>query len=162
MLNYPQLPVLLARGDGIVEAITKLSPNSTIVAESSAINVDEGIEKMETIFQGNPNVKVVACIGGGGSVGANEAAKAANKVTDDFGVFAVDATQPELAAIKKGKGEAVRMSVIVTGTDQDVADKVFGMVEKLAAGEHVDARVYRKLIPVTAENVDLYYPPKSK
>ncbi|MDF7825352.1 sugar ABC transporter substrate-binding protein [Pontiellaceae bacterium B12227] len=155
ILNYPQLPVLLARGNGIRDAITELAPNATIVAETSAINPDEGITKMETIFQSNPNVKVVACIGGGGSVGANEAAKAAGKDADDFGVFAVDATKPELDAIKNG--EAVRMSVIVTGTDQDVASTVYGFVAKLAAGEEIPARVYRKLIPVTIDNVDQYY-----
>ncbi|MEP2777653.1 MAG: sugar ABC transporter substrate-binding protein [Luteolibacter sp.] len=155
ILNYPQLPVLLARGNGIRKAITELAPNSTIVAETSAINPDEGITKMETIFQSNPDVKVVACIGGGGSVGANEAAKAAGKVSDDFGVFAVDATKPELDAIKNK--EAVRMSVIVTGTDEDVAKTVYGFVEKLAAGEDVPARVYRELIPVTIDNVDKYY-----
>ncbi|MDF1814648.1 MAG: sugar ABC transporter substrate-binding protein [Verrucomicrobiales bacterium] len=155
ILNYPQLPVLLARGTGIREAITELAPNAKIVAETSAINPDEGITKMETIFQSNPNVKVVACIGGGGSVGANEAAKAAGKVSDDFGVFAVDATKPELSAIKNN--EAVRMSVIVTGTDEDVAKAVYDMVEKLATGEEVPERIYRKLIPVTKENVDQYY-----
>lgn len=155
ILNYPQLPILLQRGNGIRDTITKLAPNATIVAETSAINPDEGITKMETIFQSNPNVKVVACIGGGGSVGANEAAKAAGKDADDFGVFAVDATKPELDAIKNG--EAVRMSVIVTGTDEDVATTVYGFVAKLAAGEEIPARVYRKLIPVTIENVDKYY-----
>lgn len=154
ILNYPQLPVLLARGNGIREAITELAPNATIVAETSAINPDEGITKMETIFQSNPNVKVVAAIGGGGSIGANEAAKAAGKVADDFGVFAVDATQPELQAIKNG--EAVRMSVTVTGTSTDVAKEVYGYVEKLAAGEEIEARVYRELIPVTIDNVDKY------
>lgn len=155
ILNYPQLPVLLARGNGIREAITELSPKSKIVAETSAINPDEGITKMETIFQSNPNVKVVACIGGGGSVGANEAAKAAGKATGDFGVFAVDATKPELDAIKNG--EAVKMSVIVTGTDEDVAKTVYGFVSKLAGGEEVPERVYRELIPVTIDNVDKYY-----
>ncbi|YCM42669.1 sugar ABC transporter substrate-binding protein [Verrucomicrobiaceae bacterium 227] len=155
ILNYPQLPVLLARGNGIREAITELAPKAKIVAETSAINPDEGITKMETIFQSNPNVKVVACIGGGGSIGANEAAKAAGKVKDDFGVFAVDATKPELDAIKNG--EAVRMSVIVTGTDEDVATTVYGFVEKLASGEELPERVFRKLIPVTIENVDQYY-----
>ncbi len=155
ILNYPQLPILLARGNGIRDAITELAPNAKIVAETSAINPDEGITKMETIFQSHPNVKVVACIGGGGSVGANEAAKAAGKDADDFGVFAVDATKPELDAIKNQ--EAVRMSVIVTGTDEDVAETVYGFVKKLASGETVPARVYRELIPVTLENVDDYY-----
>ncbi len=155
ILNYPQLPILLQRGNGIRDSITKLAPGAKIVAETSAINPKEGITKMETIFQSNPNVKVVCCIGGGGSVGANEAAKAAGKDKADFGVFAVDATKPELDAIKNG--EAVRMSVIVTGTDQDVASTVYGFAARLAAGEEIPARVYRELIPVTAENVDKYY-----
>ncbi|MBK1829788.1 sugar ABC transporter substrate-binding protein [Verrucomicrobiaceae bacterium R5-34] len=154
ILNYPQLPVLLARGKGIRDAITKLAPDATIVAETSAINPKEGISKMETIFQSHPNVKVVTAIGGGGSVGANEAAKAAGKITDDFGIFAVDATKPELSAIKNNEG--VRMSVIVTGTDQDVATTVFGFVQKLAAGEELPAKIFRKLIPVTKDNVDQY------
>ncbi|GHC62733.1 sugar ABC transporter substrate-binding protein [Roseibacillus persicicus] len=154
ILNYPQLPVLLARGNGIREALTELAPKAKIVAETSAINPQEGISKMETIFQSNPNVKVVTCIGGGGSVGANEAAKAAGKLGDDFGIFAVDATKPELTAIKNNEG--VRMSVIVTGTNEDVANEVYGFVEKLAAGEELPAKIYREVIPVTAENVDKY------
>ena len=87
--------------------------------------------------------------------GANEAAKAAGKIGDDFGIFAVDATKPELSAIKNNEG--VRMSVIVTGTDEDVADAVYGFVEKLAAGKAVPPRVYRDVIPVTIENVDKYF-----
>ena len=79
ILNYPQLPILLERRQGIKEAITKGAPNAKIVTETSAINPAEGISEMETIFQSNPNVKVVGCIGAGGSVGANEAARQEEK-----------------------------------------------------------------------------------
>jgi ribose transport system substrate-binding protein len=155
ILNYPQLPILLQRGNGIKEAITKLAPQAKIVAETSAINPGEGISKMETIFQSNPNVKVVACIGAGGSVGANEAAKAAGKIKDDFGIFAADATQPELVAIKNNQG--IRMSVKITGSDKLIAEKVWGMVEQLASGKPIEKKeVFRELIPVTKENVDEY------
>ncbi len=155
ILNYPQLPILLARGNGIVDALKEKAPNAKIVAETSAINPQEGISKMETIFQSNPNVKVVCSIGGGGSVGANEAAKAAGKITDDFGIFAADATQPELTAMKNDEG--VRMSVTITGTNADIADKIWEMVQKLESGEPIEKKeVFRKLIPVTKENVDQY------
>jgi ribose transport system substrate-binding protein len=155
ILNYPQLPILLQRGNGIKEAITKLAPTAKIVAETSAINPAEGISKMETIFQSNPNVKVVGSIGGGGSVGANEAAKAAGKIKDDFGIFAADATQPELTAIKNNEG--VRMSVTITGTNKVIAEKVAGMVEQLSSGKPVETKeLYREMIPVTKENVDEY------
>lgn len=151
VLDYPQLPILLERGNGIVDAITKLAPGAKIVAKQSAINVAEGQAKMETIFQANPNVKVVACIGGGGAVGANEAAKAAGKVTADFGIFAADATDPELAAIKANEGN--RMSVMITGGPKEIAKEIYGILEKLVAGEKVEKKVYRTLIPITAENV---------
>ncbi|WP_269523460.1 sugar ABC transporter substrate-binding protein [Coraliomargarita parva] len=155
ILNYPQLPILLERGNGIRDAIVELAPNAKIVAESSAIDTKEGIAKMETIFQSNPNVKVVCSIGGGGSVGANEAAKAAAKITDDFGIFAADATQPELAAIKNNEG--VRMSVTITGTNQDIADEIWKMVSLLHSGEPIETKeIYREFIPVTKDNVDEY------
>ncbi len=155
ILNYPQLPILLDRGNGIVDAITELAPQAKIVAQSSAIDTKEGIEKMETIFQSNPNVKVVCSIGGGGSVGANEAAKAAGKVTYDFGIFAADATQPELSAMKNNEG--IRMSVTVTGTNKDIADKIWQMVSQLHADEAVETKeVFRVFIPVTHDNVDEY------
>jgi len=155
ILNYPQLPILLERGNGIKESITKGAPNAKIVAETSAINPAEGISKMETVFQANPDVKVIGCIGAGGSVGANEAAKAANKITDDFGIFAADATQPELLAIKNNEG--VRMSVTITGTNKVIAEKVWEMVEQLASGKPIEKKeVYREMIPVTKANVDEY------
>ena len=153
ILNYPQLPILLQRGNGIKDAITKLAPNAKIVAETSAINPAEGITKMETVFQSNPKVKVVGCIGAGGSVGSNEAAKAAGKITDDFGIFAADATQPELTAIKNNEG--IRMSVTITGTNKVIAEKVAAMVDQLASGKPIEKKeIYRELIPVTKENVD--------
>ncbi|MGE9290787.1 MAG: sugar ABC transporter substrate-binding protein [Puniceicoccales bacterium] len=155
ILNYPQLPILLERGNGIRDAIVELAPNATIVAESSAIDTKEGIEKMETIFQSNPNVEVVCSIGGGGSVGANEAAKAAGKVTDDFGIFAADATQPELSALKNNEG--IRMTVTVTGTNTDIANEIWDMVSLLNSGAPIESKeVYRQFIPVTQANVDEY------
>jgi ribose transport system substrate-binding protein len=154
VLNYPQLPILLERGNGIADAINTLAPDAKIVAETSAINPSEGIAKMETIFQSNPNVKIIAAIGGGGAVGANEAAKAAGKITDDFGIFAADATQQELDAIQNNEGN--RMSVLITGGYNEIAEEIYGWLKKLVAGESVPSVVYRELIPVDQQNIDRY------
>ena len=154
VLDYPQLPILLERGNGIVDAIKELAPGAEIVAQQSAINVAEGQAKMETIFQAHPNVKVVAAIGGGGAVGANEAAKAAGKITDDFGIFAADATDPEIAAMKANEGN--RMSVMITGGPQEIAKEIYGWLQKLVNNEQVEKKVYRNLIPITKDNLSQY------
>lgn len=155
VLDYPQIPILLERGNGIIDAIKEYAPKSKIVVKTSAINPTEGMAKTETIFQANPNVKVIACIGGGGAVGANEAAKAAGKVTADFGIFAADATDQELAAIKNNEGN--RMSVLITGGPKEIADEIYSWLKKLVAGEKVPKEVFRTTIAVTASNLSKYY-----
>lgn len=152
VLDWPQLPILLERGNGIVDAIKKNAPNAKIVAQTAAIDAAGGQSKMETIFQAHPNVKVVAAIGGGGAVGANEAAKAANKVTPDFGIFAADATEQELAAIKANEGN--RASIMITGGPVTMGQEMAELIYKVAAGEQLDKNFVRSIFPITAENVD--------
>jgi ribose transport system substrate-binding protein len=155
VLDYPQLEILLERGKGIVDAIKKNAPDAKIVAQSSAINPTEGMAKTETFLQAYPNMKVIACIGGGGAVGANEAVKSSGKLTDDFGIFAADATPEELVAM--ANNEAIRMSVLNTGDGKAKADEIFGLLKKLLDGKPVDRVVYRSNIPVTAANLSQYY-----
>ena len=155
VLDYPQIPILLERGNGIVDAIKEYAPKAKIVAKTSAINPTEGMAKMETVFQANPDVQVICCIGGGGAVGANEAIKAAGKLTDKIGIFAADATEQELEAIKNN--EANRMSVLITGDGNAIANEIYGWLLKLVEGEDVEKEVYRNTIVVTDENVDEYY-----
>lgn len=155
VLDYPQIQVLLERGNGIVDAIKARAPRATIVARASAINPTEGQSKTETILQAHPGLKIIACIGGGGAIGANEAVKASGKLTDTFGIFAADATPEELAAISRN--EAVRMSVLITGGPDAIAAEIYGIVRKLVGGEHVDRKVYRTITPVTKDNLGQYY-----
>ena len=152
VLDCPQLPILLERGNGIVDAITKNAPNAKIVAQTAAIDAAGGLSKMETIFQANPNVKVVACIGGGGAIGANEAAKGANKLAPDFGIFAADATEQELAAIKADEGN--RASIMITGGPETMGKEMAGLIYKVASDEDYDKLFFREIFPITAENVD--------
>jgi ribose transport system substrate-binding protein len=157
VLDYPQIQILLERGKGIVDAIRANAPKARIVARTAAINPTEGQSKTETILQANPNVKVIACIGGGGAIGANEAVKASGKLADTFGIFAADATPEELAAISRN--EACRMSVLITGGPDKIAAEIYGLVKKLATGEKVQRRIYRTTTPVTKENLSQYYTP---
>lgn len=155
ILNYPQLEILVQRSKGIVDALKENAPDVNIVAESSAINPTEGMTKTETFLQAHPNLKVIACIGGGGAIGANEAVKASGKLTDDFGIFAADATDEELAAI--ANNEACRMSVLITGGGPEIAAEIHGLVNDLLAGNPVEKKIYRKTVAVTKENLAEYY-----
>ena len=155
ILNYPAIQVLLERGNGIVDGLKKYAPGATIVAESSAINPVEGMAKTETFLQAHPNMKVIACIGGGAAVGANEAVKASGLLDDKFGIFAIDATPGELEAI--ANNEAIRMSVMVIGDGAAFARHHFEWIKKLINGESVERKQYLDGFPVDASNINKYY-----
>lgn len=155
ILNYPQTPILLERENGILDALKKNAPNAKVIAQQPAINANEGLSAMETILQSNPELKVVCCIGGGGAVGANEALKAANMINDEVGIFAIDATDQELAAITAG--EAIRMSVMLTGVDEVRGIAAYELIMSMLDGTAKEKNIYRDAFPVTADNVGEYY-----
>jgi ribose transport system substrate-binding protein len=155
VLNYPQLEILVERGNGIVDALKENAPNATIVAESSAINATEGMDATETILQGHPKVKVIACIGGGGAIGANEAVKSSGKLADDFGIFAADCTTEEMAAMYND--EACRASVMITGGGKEIAEEIFRLTDKLIKGEETETKIYRETFVVNKDNLNEYY-----
>ncbi len=155
VLDYPTIPILLERGNGIVDAIMEDAPKAEIVAQQPAINAQEGITVMETIFQANPEVQVVACIGGGGATGANEAIKSSGKLSDTIGVFAADATGPELASMKAD--ESNRMSVMITGDHKAIAEEIYSLINNKLADSDMEKEQYRELIPITKDNMDKYF-----
>jgi ribose transport system substrate-binding protein len=155
ILDYPQLEILLKRGNGIAAAISEYAPEATVVARDSAINPTEGMSKTETFLQGHPEIRVIAAIGGGGAIGANEVVKGSGKPIDEFGIFAADATPEELVAMKNG--EAVRYSILITGGPKEIAAEIYRWISLMYDGKPFDRRVYRELIPVTPENLDKYY-----
>jgi ribose transport system substrate-binding protein len=154
ILGYPSLQILLERENGIKAALAKDAPNAKIVASAPAIVTTAAQSATETILEQNPNVKVICCVGGGGSAGANEAVKASGKLTADFGIFGSDATDPELAAIKNN--EAIRWTMMYSGTGEQIAAQFYPWFEALLSGQKIDKLQYMTFIPIDASNVDQF------
>lgn len=154
VIGWPQIEVLLERENGIKDAINDLSPNAKIVATGAAINNVEGMALAENFLQAHPDIKVIASIGGNSAVGANEAVKAAGKLTSDFGIFASDATDGELDAMSKD--EAIRSSIMYTGTSDEVAVIIYDWLLQLYNDEPYEKNVYHKFVPVNKSNYQKY------
>jgi len=154
VIGWPQIEVLLERENGIKDAINDLAPNAKIVATGAAINNVEGMALAENFLQAHPNIKVIASIGGNSAVGANEAVKAAGKLTPDFGIFASDATEGELDAMSKN--EAIRSSIMYTGTSDEVAVIIYDWLSQLYNNEPHEKNVYHKFVPVNKSNYKNY------
>ncbi len=154
IIEYSVYPNLIKRADGIVAGINEISPNARIAVRDSAINATEGMPLAESFLQSNPNIKVIACIGDGGAIGANEAVKAAGKATQDFGIFAADATDEACDKISKSD-EPFRASVSL-GNPKQLAEQVFNICMSLVNNQHIDSKIYRQFKVVNEENVQDY------
>ncbi len=154
IINWPQLEILLERENGIRDSLAAISPNAKVVAAAPALTPADAITAVETMLQAHPNIQIVCSIGGGGAAGANEAFKAAGMLNDKVGVFASDATTPELQAMVNG--EACRFSIMYTGTSDDAAELIYGWLDKMYKDEAIDSRVYHVFVSVTPENAKDY------
>jgi len=142
IMNYPMTPILADRENGIVAALEEIAAgNFTIVARQPALDAATAQSHMETILQAHPNVSIVASIGAGGDIGANEALMVANggNIPDNMGIFSADATLQQLNAILNG--EATRVTVGFEGssirTAQAVVEVYMGMLEGGMRGDIV-------------------------
>ncbi len=154
IMNYPQTPILLERETGILNALEEVAAgNYEVVAQQPALDAQTALTNMETIFQANPDVKVVCSIGAGGDIGANEAfmTKTEGNVTEDIGIFSADATEQQLEAIVAG--QATRASVGFEGSNKKTAAAVVDLYEKLMSGETFsDQNLVRPLTVIDAAN----------
>lgn len=114
VLDLPINDRLIARAQGMIDAITEKAPEATKVAQSDGGGATaDGMNDTEDFLQAHPDMKVIVSIGDGGAIGANEAVKASGMDYSDFGIFAVDATQEGLQKIKNN--EPLRGSVSIGG-----------------------------------------------
>lgn len=153
VLDYAMAPVIVERANGIIDGINETAPDAKIVAQDSAVSADVGMTVAENMLQAHPDIKVFACIGDGGGIGANEALKAKGANLDDYGIFAADASEEALAAIKNG--EAFRMTVSL-GSAKVFSDTMVNAVETMMTSDDYDKEIYKEAYPVTAENIDEY------
>ncbi|MDC7220820.1 MAG: sugar ABC transporter substrate-binding protein [Spirochaetales bacterium] len=154
LINWPDLDILKEREEGIRDALARLSPQAKIVAASPALTPEEGQKVTAKMLREYPGIQVVCSIGGGGAVGANEAVKAAGLLSDDFGIFASDATAEEMAAMSRK--EAIRSSIMYTGTPAQTAMVIYSWLEILYFDEAMMERVYHTFIPVNQDNYQDY------
>lgn len=153
IINYPAVPILLERENGIRRALSEIAAGRyEVVAAQPAVDASTAMSHMETILQANPDVRVVASIGAGGDIGANEVfmIQTGGNIPDDMGIFSADATAQQLEAILNG--EATRVTVGFEGSSRLTAEEVVGIYEQLLRGENLPRNMVRVKTPMDINN----------
>lgn len=155
LMDLPTFPEIIDRANGIKDAIEELAPNAELVATNSALTAEEGVKNAENFLQANPNMKVIATIGGGGAQGGNEGVKASG-VTDfeQFGLFGIDATSIEIENILKGDPQKASVSL---GGGKAHGRTLVDITADLLAGEDVEKDQYMPITVIDKTNAQEYY-----
>lgn len=155
LMDLPRFPEIIERANGIKEAIAELAPNAELVATAPALTAEEGVTNAENFLQANPDMKVIATIGGGGAVGANEGVKSAGISNyDSFGLFGIDATEQEIQNIINGDPQKTSISL---GGGKAHGRTLIDMTAGLLNGEEVEKDQYMPVEVIDESNAQEYY-----
>ncbi|MGW8318055.1 MAG: sugar ABC transporter substrate-binding protein [Candidatus Promineifilaceae bacterium] len=101
ILDYPDIPQVVARAEAIEAALTSDS-EAEIVGNYLGGTTENGLQSMETALQANPDINVVVSINDAGAIGAYEVLDAAGRTRDDTIIVGIDADPSAMELIEAG------------------------------------------------------------
>lgn len=155
LMDLPTFPEIIDRANGIKDAVEEIAPNAKLVATAPALTAEDGVANAENFLQANPDMKMIATIGGGGATGGNEGIKSAG-VSDyeNFGLFGIDATKNEIQNIINGDPAKSSISL---GGGKAHGRHLIDMTAALLNGEDIEKDQFMPISVVDESNAQEYF-----
>ena len=154
VIGKADTPVLVERENGIKAGLEAAAGKYEIVATNYGIEPLEAQEGVETTLQAYPDVKVVAGVGAGAMIGADEALNIATggEIPEDMGVFTTDVTMQQLEQLADPTYPAKGI-IGFEGSDHDTALACAQMYALILADNVGAKNVFRPVNRFTEETV---------
>ncbi|MBZ0294545.1 MAG: protein kinase [Anaerolineae bacterium] len=102
ILDYPDLPSIIQRADGLEEGILEYAPDAHIIGRYLGATREAGRSSIAQLIRDEVSFDVIASINDAGSLGAIEALEDAGIGPDEVVIVSVDAEQPVRNDIERG------------------------------------------------------------
>lgn len=155
VIGYPQTKVLLEREEGIMIGLEETAAGKyEVVANQAGIIASDAQTAVETTLQAHPNAKVVAGVGAGAMIGADEALNiyTNGEIPEDMGVFTTDVTKQQLEQLQDPTYPAKGI-IGFEGSDVDTATACARMYALILAEDVGAQNVFRNVTAITEATV---------
>jgi ribose transport system substrate-binding protein len=152
VFDYPDIPIIIDRANGIKDALAEKAPNVKVVAQQKAGVGDEGVIQGENFLAAHPNMQIICGINDTGVLGAYEVFNAAGLLGDNVGFFGADGDPQALRLIAEGTSYR---GTVMTGA-YDALPFAIDLCIAASRGEDVDGNMVYATIPITIDNVQDY------
>jgi inositol transport system substrate-binding protein len=143
----------MQRREGIQLELLDKRPDVELLTEQTALYArTEGMRVMEDWIQAYPEIDAVVSANDEMALGAIEALKSNNRL-EGVMVIGIDATPDAIAAIRRGE---MTMTVLQDAPEQ--ARRSMQVAAMAIAGEKLEKEYLIPFKPITADNVDEYFP----
>lgn len=135
------------RKEGFLAALEERLPDSEIVADQEAYDADKATSVGTNVLTSNSEIDALWSANEGGTIGAVQAVKQANK-TDDVAVFGSDIDTQLAEFLQDGSV----LKATVGQAPQEIGKQAVQIGLDVVAGEEVET--YRQIVPVTLYSVE--------
>jgi ribose transport system substrate-binding protein len=130
ILDYPDLPFLVTRADGLEDGVLEFAPDANIVGRFLGATRENGEASIRQLLEDGVDIDVIVSINDAGSFGAIEALEAANISPNSVMIFSVDAEALAQQYIRDGY--FMRGSIALER--EAISDALLNTVVRLLAG----------------------------
>lgn len=146
---------VIPRTDGIIAKIEELCPDAEIVARQNGSNTELAMSVAENVLTAHPEVNIITTCDDYGGIGAYEAVNGMGRASDEFGIFAADATEEGIAKMKE-PNSVYRSSISIFPYDCGY-EMAYAMYDYIKNGDNKTNEkhvvVERKFAPVWQSDV---------
>lgn len=150
IFDYPDIPSIIDRAQGINDALAEKAPNAKVVAQQKAGVGDEGNVQAENFLAAHPNIQVICGINDTGVLGAYEVFNSQGLLGDNVGFFGADGDPQALQLIADGTSYR---GTVMSGA-YDSLPGAIDICIAASSGEEVEGDIVYGTTPITIENVN--------
>ena len=148
MFEYPMIPTLITRAQGIRDGLAATAPEAVITVTAEAAQAEEGLNRGNDMLTADPDLVAMVAIVDTPLLGAYQAVTIAGKDPEKFGLFGSDGDLVALSYIAEGSYYKGTQAMNTTEFGPTAMQMAIDLIEGKDVSEE-----FTKAIPVTAANI---------